>query len=69
MHVKHARKHARKHASTQARYLADSLNSIPTKILKDNADICSGALDTSFNESLNNGDFPNELKLADITPI
>ena len=48
---------------------SSTLNNIPTNILKSYADLCSGTLHNIFNESLNNGCFPDELKLADITPI
>ena len=47
---------------------SSNVNNISTNILKSSADFCSGTLHNIFNESLNNGYFPDELKLADITP-
>ena len=42
---------------------------IATKIIKDNKDLCSYFISASFNNAVNNGVFPNELKQADIKPI
>ena len=42
---------------------------IPTKIIKENADIFSEVLHLSFNVSVNEGTFPSVFKLADVTPI
>ena len=42
---------------------------IPTKIIKDNKDLFSYFISASFNNAVNKGVFPNELKQADIKPI
>ena len=42
---------------------------IPTKIIKENADIFSEVLRLSFNASVSEGTFPSVFKLADVTPI
>ena len=42
---------------------------IPTKIIKDNKDIFSYFISTSFNNAVNKGVFPDELKHPDIKPI
>ena len=42
---------------------------IPTKIIKDNKDIFSYFISASFNNAVNKGVFPDELKHADIKPI
>ena len=42
---------------------------IPTKIIKDNKEIFSYFISTSFNNAVNKGFFPDELKYADIKPI
>ena len=42
---------------------------IPTKIIKDNKDIFSYSISASFNNAVNKGVFPDELKHADIKPI
>ena len=41
---------------------------IPIKLLKENVDIFSDFVCTSFNSSINVSKFPENLKLADITP-
>ena len=41
---------------------------IPIKLLKENVDIFSDSLCTSFNSSINMSKFPENLKLANITP-
>ena len=38
---------------------------IPTKIIKDNKDLFSYFISASFNNAVNKGVFPNELKQAD----
>ena len=38
-------------------------------MLKDNVDICASTLMEIFNHCIKNGTFPDELKLADISPI
>ena len=42
---------------------------IPTKIIKDNKDLFSYFISASFNNAVNKGVFPNELKQADIKSI
>ena len=42
---------------------------IPTKIIKDNKDLFSYFISASFNNAVNKGVLPNELKQADIRPI
>ena len=48
---------------------ANTLDSIPPKHLKQAAAVCGPVLLDLINESLRNGHFPNELKLADVTPV
>ena len=48
---------------------ATTFKNIPPKILKRNADICSPILLDLINNSLENCEFPDELKVADITPV
>ena len=48
---------------------ATTSNSIPPKLLKSTKTICSETLKTMFNNCLINAEFPNELKLADVTLI
>ena len=43
-------------------------HSIPTKIIKDNCNIFARKLHIDFNNSIISGIFPNNLKLADVTP-
>ena len=42
---------------------------VPTKIIKDNADIFTDFIHPSINASINNGDFPSFLKLANVIPV
>ena len=42
---------------------------IPTKIIKDNKELFSYFISASFNNAVNKGVFPDELKHADIKPI
>ena len=42
---------------------------IPTKIIKQNADIFSEFFFANINHSTNNNTFPEQLKLADVKPI
>ena len=42
---------------------------IPTKIIKDNKDLFSYFISASFNNAVNKGVFPDELKHADIKPV
>ena len=44
-------------------------DSIPAKILKISQDLCSPQLTDIFNNSINTGQFPQELKLAEISPV
>ena len=44
-------------------------NGIPPKLLKSTKTICSETLKTIFNNCLIEAEFPNEVKLADATPI
>ena len=44
-------------------------DNIPPKILKDNKDICAIVLKSDISRCINNGNFPNNLKTADITPV
>ena len=48
---------------------ATTFNNIPPKHLKENYDICSRNIMQLINETIIDCDFPNELKLANITPI
>ena len=45
-----------------------TLNNIPAKILVLTSDICSPVIIKIYNTSKENCDFPNALKMADITP-
>ena len=42
---------------------------IPSKIIKENADIFASFLHSSFNTSVTNSEFPSVLKQANITPF
>ena len=42
---------------------------IPTKIIKENADIFADILLASFNDSVEKSNFPSSLKQANITPV
>ena len=44
-------------------------NSIPSKTLILSADISADILQNLFNGMLSTGNFPNDMKLADITPV
>ena len=44
-------------------------NNIPSRYLKDNLDICGNIITKLVNDCIKDCDFPNRLKLADITPI
>ena len=46
-----------------------SRGDIPTKILKEYIDTVNVNLTDCLNASINEGNFPNEMKLADITPV
>ena len=42
---------------------------IPSRIIKENADIFTDILHSSFNNSIYQSEFPSTLKLANITPV
>ena len=44
-------------------------NNIPTKLLKENSDICSTVLHKLINTSITGGTFPDQHKIADISPV
>ena len=44
-------------------------DSIPPKILKISSEASADALQSLFNDMLKTGNFPENLKLADITPV
>ena len=44
-------------------------DNIPTKMLKDNKDICTIILTTDIKRCIRDSIFPNNLKYADITPV
>ena len=48
---------------------ATTFKNIPAKVLKSNSDICSESLQLIFNNCIENGLFPDSLKLADITSL
>ena len=48
---------------------ATTSNSIPPKILKKSSKVSARALHKLFNYSIEKSDFPQNLKLADITPV
>ena len=48
---------------------AYTFKNIPPKILKESREYCSDILQKLFNQTLSNKEFPDELKLADVTPI
>ena len=48
---------------------AYTFKNIPPKILKESREYCSDILQKLFNKTLSNKEFPDELKLADETPI
>ena len=45
-----------------------TFNNIPAKILKEFSDVCSDPIHNLYNKSLQEGHFPDAMKLADITP-
>ena len=47
---------------------ASPKDSLPAKIIKDNCDIFAQKLYIDFNASIKSGTYPNNMKLADITP-
>ena len=48
---------------------ANTRNGITTKVLKDNCDICCQPMHDMFNDCIEHSVFPDDLKLADMTPI
>ena len=42
---------------------------VPTKIIKENADIFIDFIYLSINASINNGDFPSFLRVANVIPV
>ena len=48
---------------------ASQRSDIPTKIIKENAEIFTDIIHPCFNHCIETGTFPNCLKNADITPI
>ena len=48
---------------------ASTRNSIPTKILKQNSEVCKQHLTNIIILAIRDGNFPKELNLADVTPI
>ena len=48
---------------------ATTFQNIPSKLLKENFDICSPTLYNLVNKTFRENIFPNELKLADINPV
>ena len=48
---------------------AYTFKNIPPKILKESRKYCSDILQKIFNKTLSNKEFPDKLKLADVTPI
>ena len=50
-------------------YKACQDTDVPTKIIKENANIFTDFVHPSINASSNNGDFPSFLKLANVIPV
>ena len=48
---------------------AYTFKNIPLKILKESRECCSNILQNLLNNTLSNKEFPDELKLTDVTPI
>ena len=48
---------------------ASQKTDIPTRIVKENIDICADFLCTSINRAIKSSSFPSSLKLADVTPV
>ena len=44
-------------------------DTIPGKIVQNNSDIMTDILSNNFNNSIYSSEFPNNLKLADVSPI
>ena len=48
---------------------AYTFKNIPPKILKESRECCSDILQQLFNNTFSNQEFPDELNLADVTPM
>ena len=48
---------------------ANTYKNIPPRFLKENSDICSSSILRIVNNGINVSHFPDELKLADVTPV
>ena len=48
---------------------AYTFKNMPPKILKESRECCSDILQKLFNNTLSDKEFPDELKLVDVTPI
>ena len=48
---------------------ANTFKNIPLKLLKENSDICNDTILRVINDGIRTSQFPNDLKLADVTPI
>ena len=48
---------------------ANTFNNIPPKILKENSDLCNNTILRIINDVIHTAQFPDALKLADITPV
>ena len=48
---------------------ANTFKNIPQKLLKENFDICNDTILRVINNGIRTSQFPNDLKLADVTPI
>ena len=49
--------------------MVGTFGNIPTKLLKEVSDICAPALNDTWNKEITQQSFPNNLKLADMTPV
>ena len=48
---------------------ATTHNNIPPKILRQSAEVTANTLQLLFNNAISNSEFPENLKLADVTPV
>ena len=44
-------------------------NNIPSKILRESAEVTANTLQLLFNNEISNSEFPENLKLADVTSV
>ena len=44
-------------------------NSIPTKLFKENIDLCSDIITKMYNKSVHTSTFPDKLKSAEVIPV